>query len=175
MNKVALLMTLITKALSLAALGQSAHDSKVAVERFFASLTTALVFALLSSMMLGAVIVGAHFLVYELLLQTTTLSPLASLAITFGAGLLLTAIFAGIAIWRVKTLFNKPTLSSGSSQQDGGSKLNAFDIGQNIGSKIGGIAEAFMEGLKQPSPRTTASSETSPENVSSFTDHRRSR
>lgn len=161
------MMSVISKLLGLVALGHSAHESKLALERFFTGLTTALVFGLLASMMLGAVVIGAHFLVYEILVSSTNLTPVESLAITFGAGLLLTAIFAAVAIFRVKTLFHKPQASSSNPLN-----FNPLEAGEKLGHKVGGIADAFLTGLRDSQSRRAPGCDTygsvSSDNVRNF-------
>jgi len=138
------LMAIATKLLGAYALSQSANHTQAAVQRFLAGLALVLVMALVSGVLLGALLIGAHVLLYVVLTTVALLTPVAALSVTLGVALALTGLVVWLTATRAKEIFDMPGKMSFIPERH---SSVTEDIEQ-MGQKIGGIADAFMEGLK---------------------------
>ena len=141
----AALMAIATKLIGAYALTQSAAHTEATVKRFLAGLALVLITALVGGVLAGAVLVGAHILLYVALTTIALLSPVAALSITLGVAIALTVGIVMLLSTRAKELFDMPQ------------KMNFTPPPANeesIETKLGNIADAFMQGLKHGrSPR----------------------
>lgn len=139
----AVLMAIATKLLGAYALSQSAAHTQAAVQRFLAGLALVLVMALVCGVLLGSVLIGAHVLLYVALTTVAMLSPLAALSITLGVAVLLTVGVVVTTATKAKVIFDMPAKMSFAQE--------AEHSVEQVGQKISGIADAFMDGLKHGS------------------------
>lgn len=128
-------MSIVTKLIGMVALGQTAAETRIAVHNFLTGLAAALALALICGLMIGALLVGAHYALYAVLVAFTTLTPLEALAITFATGFVITGALIYATVQQMKVVFNLPK------------QLHVESYEAPITTRVAGIAEAFLDGL----------------------------
>lgn len=115
MNWKAVAMTVASRMLGLmagqspgATPGMTSLETRLILQRALASLATALTLALVCGTMIGALLLGAHYILYYTLVTYTTLTPLAALCITFAVGVVATTVLALVAKAELRRIAKMP-------------------------------------------------------------------
>ncbi len=128
-------MSLIAKLIGMAALGQTAAESKIAIHNFLSGLVIVLALALTAGLMAGALLVGTHLIIYNLLVTYVALTSLEAMGVTFAIGFIITGIVVFAAVQQSKHLFELPKV------------MPVQEYQQPLGTRVAGVVEAFIDGL----------------------------